>query len=49
MWMAERGLHQMVRNADDAEAEQLIGAFTDVIWNSLYARAPSRAHVGGLG
>jgi AcrR family transcriptional regulator len=43
MWMAERGLHQMVRNADDAEAERLIGAFTDVIWNSLYAHAPSRA------
>jgi AcrR family transcriptional regulator len=43
MWMAERGLHQMVRGADEAETELLIGAFTDVIWNSLYARAPARA------
>jgi TetR/AcrR family transcriptional regulator, ethionamide resistance regulator len=42
MWMAERGLHQMVRTADDEEAERLIEAFTDVIWNTLYA-PPRRA------
>lgn len=42
MWMAERGLHQMVRTADDEEAEKLIAAFTDIIWNTLYARAPTR-------
>jgi AcrR family transcriptional regulator len=37
MWMAERGLHQMVRGGDDAEIELLVDAFTDVIWNTLYA------------
>jgi TetR/AcrR family transcriptional regulator, ethionamide resistance regulator len=37
MWMSERGLHQMVRGADDAEAELLITAYTDVIWHTLYA------------
>jgi TetR/AcrR family transcriptional regulator, ethionamide resistance regulator len=42
MWMAERGLHQMVRTADDDEADKLIVAFTDIIWNTLYARAPLR-------
>jgi AcrR family transcriptional regulator len=42
MWMAERGLHQMVRIADADEAEKQIDAFTDIIWNTLYARAPSR-------
>ncbi len=41
-WMAERGQHQMVRLADDTEVEALIGAYTDVIWNTLYAFAPSR-------
>jgi AcrR family transcriptional regulator len=49
MWMAERGLHQMVRGADDAEAGLLVDAFTDVIWNSLYARAPSRAQATPAG
>ena len=42
MWMAERGLHQMIRGADDAETELLVDAFSDVIWNTLYALAPSR-------
>ena len=37
MWMAERGLHQMVRGGDDSEIELLVDAFTDVIWNTLYA------------
>jgi AcrR family transcriptional regulator len=39
MWMAERGLHQLVRTASDAELERLIDAFTGVIWNTLYAPA----------
>ncbi|HWF53004.1 MAG TPA: TetR/AcrR family transcriptional regulator [Solirubrobacteraceae bacterium] len=39
MWMSERGLHQMVRGADDAEAELLITSYTDVIWHTLYAPA----------
>jgi AcrR family transcriptional regulator len=41
MWMSERGLHQMVRGADDAETELLITAYTDVIWHTLYAPARS--------
>jgi AcrR family transcriptional regulator len=41
-WMAERGQHQMIHGADDAEVEKLIDAYTDVVWNSLYAFAPSR-------
>jgi AcrR family transcriptional regulator len=43
MWMAERGQHQLVRAAPPAELERLIDAFTDVVWNTLYASAPSRA------
>jgi AcrR family transcriptional regulator len=39
-WMAERGLHQLVRTAGDAEVEQLIDAYTAIVWNALYA--PSR-------
>ncbi len=42
-WMAERGFHVMLRSADDAEAAALVDAYTDVIWNALYAFAPSRA------
>lgn len=42
-WMAERGQHQMVRLADDDEVEALIGAYTDVVWNTLYALGPSRS------
>lgn len=35
-WMAERGLHQMVRPADDGELTRLIVAYTDIVWNTLY-------------
>ena len=42
-WMAERGQHQMVRGADDAETERLIDAYAAIVWNTLYAFAPSRA------
>jgi AcrR family transcriptional regulator len=45
-WMAERGQHQMVRGADDAETERLIDAYVDVVWNTLYAFAPSRRAEG---
>jgi AcrR family transcriptional regulator len=41
-WMAERGQHQMVRAADDAETGRLIDAYADIVWNTLYAFAPSR-------
>jgi AcrR family transcriptional regulator len=36
-WMAERGLHQMVRGAGGAELETLIDAYTGIVWNTLYA------------
>jgi TetR/AcrR family transcriptional regulator, ethionamide resistance regulator len=36
-WMAERGLHQLVRGADDATFERLLDAYTTIIWNTLYA------------
>ncbi|WP_205698836.1 TetR/AcrR family transcriptional regulator [Conexibacter sp. SYSU D00693] len=36
-WMAERGLHQLVRGASDNELEQLIEAYTGIVWNTLYA------------
>lgn len=36
-WMAERGLHQLVRTASDAEVERLVDAYTGIIWNTLYA------------
>jgi len=41
-WMAERGFHVMLRSADDAETAALVDAYTDVIWNTLYAFAPGR-------
>ncbi len=36
-WMAERGLHQLVRQASDNELDNLIDAYTSIIWNTLYA------------
>jgi hypothetical protein len=33
----------MVRAADDAETGRLIDAYADIVWNTLYAFAPSRA------
>jgi AcrR family transcriptional regulator len=36
-WMAERGLHVMVSAASDAELDRLVTAYTDIIWNTLYA------------
>ena len=38
-WMAERGLHQLVRQAGDAELERLVDAYTGIVWNTLYAPA----------
>ncbi len=42
-WMAERGQHQMVRTADDAELERLLDAYADIVWFTLYEFAPSRS------
>jgi AcrR family transcriptional regulator len=41
-WMAERGLHQLVRIASDAELERLIDAYMGIVWNTLYAPARRR-------
>lgn len=38
-WMAERGLDRMLRGADDAEAEEVVDAFTGIAWNALYRDA----------
>jgi AcrR family transcriptional regulator len=40
-WMAERGFHLMIQTADRDEAKALVEAYTDVIWNALYAFAAS--------
>lgn len=36
-WMAERGFHQLVRGATDAQYERLVEAYTAIVWNTLYA------------
>jgi AcrR family transcriptional regulator len=36
-WMAERGLHQLVRDAPDEELAVLVDAYTSIVWNTLYA------------
>lgn len=37
-WMAERGLHRMVR-AESARIDALLDAYTLIVWNVLYAPA----------
>ncbi len=41
-WMAERGLHQLIRGASDPEVDRLVEAYTDIVWKTLYVGAPSR-------
>jgi AcrR family transcriptional regulator len=45
-WMAERGLHQLVRDAPPGELQKLIEAYTGIVWNVLYAppRRPATNH-----
>lgn len=38
-WMAERGLHRMVRNESSARTDALLDAYTLIVWNTLYAPA----------
>ncbi|GAA4737101.1 TetR/AcrR family transcriptional regulator [Actinomycetospora chibensis] len=38
-WMAERGLDQMLRGADDEAAGRTVDAFTAIVWNALYRDA----------
>jgi TetR/AcrR family transcriptional regulator, ethionamide resistance regulator len=41
-WMAERGLHRLIREASDDELRELVDAYTSIVWNTLYAGAASR-------
>ena len=41
-WMAERGLHRLVREATDDELARLVDAYTTIVWNTLYAGARNR-------
>ena len=36
-WMAERGLHRMVRAESESSQEQLAEAYASIVWNTLYA------------
>lgn len=36
-WMAERGQHQLIREARNGELEPLVDAYTAIVWNTLYA------------
>src|ERR1700747_2354684 len=36
-WMAERGLHRMVRAEPTSSQEQLAEAYAGIVWNTLYA------------
>ena len=44
--MAERGLHQLVRDAPDEELAVLVDAYTCIVWNTLYAGARQRKGLG---
>jgi AcrR family transcriptional regulator len=37
-WMIERGLYQFAATAPKAQADKYVAAWTDIIWNTLYAR-----------
>jgi TetR/AcrR family transcriptional regulator, ethionamide resistance regulator len=42
-WMAERGLHQLVRGASDDEVDQLVDAYARIVWNTLYRPCSTQA------
>ena len=43
-WLGERGQHQLFRAAaGQARVEQLIDAYAQIVWSTLYAFSPSRA------
>jgi len=46
-WMAERGLHRLIRDATDDELRELIDAYTTIVWNTLYAGARSSGRASG--
>lgn len=35
-WMAERGMYQLVPQADDAKLERLVTSFSDIVWFTFY-------------
>ncbi|MCW2667580.1 MAG: Transcriptional regulator, TetR family [Frankiales bacterium] len=41
-WMAERGFHQLVRGASDAQVERLVDAYASIVWKTLYEGAARR-------
>lgn len=41
-WMAERGLHRLIRNASDDDLRELMDAYTSIVWSTLYAGARNR-------
>jgi TetR/AcrR family transcriptional regulator, ethionamide resistance regulator len=43
-WMAERGLHRMVRAESEFSQERLAEAYASIVWNTLYA--PTRRNSG---
>jgi len=43
-WMAERGLHRMLRTESESSQERLAEAYAGIVWNSLYA--PARRNGG---
>lgn len=47
-WMAERGLHRMVRDMAIFNQERLVDAYAGIVWNTLYApvRRGNRRHPG---
>jgi AcrR family transcriptional regulator len=36
-WMAERGLHRMVRAESESSQQRLAEAYAGIVWNTLYA------------
>src|SRR6516225_2361478 len=38
-WMAERGLHRMLRTESDVDQQRLAQAYAGIVWNTLYAPA----------
>lgn len=36
VWMLERGLYQLVANADPERLERLVGSMADLVWRALY-------------
>jgi TetR/AcrR family transcriptional regulator, ethionamide resistance regulator len=43
-WMAERGLHRMLRTESESSQERLAEAYAGIVWNTLYA--PARRNSG---